>query len=168
MTKFQEGDYVRCDCCSYSSLTFGHRYRVLGVTRSAKGNELLTLKNKHSPYGTSDYDARNFTLHQRQENAEMAAYEATKFFAVKLRTDYREQTDYHEQTDGLALETIQRSAPGDMSLHVHSTPLRSHRTQVQSDVKARIAEGDRWLVVQTICLIEGEEPRPPIRVTEYK
>lgn len=105
----------------------------------------------------SRYNPRNF---EKRDNTEMA-YEATRYFAVKLSPG--------DQQDGqpLSLAPITPGV-GDMHSSADTTPLRKTRHEVKVDVQKIVQEGDRWLVVQTVCLIEGEEPRPPIRVTEYK
>jgi hypothetical protein len=77
------------------------------------------------------------------------------------------QGDEHDGISGLILDPIGNPHPGDMSGDIDTTPLRNSQHEVRTDVNKRIAEGDKWLVVKTVCLFEGAEPRPPIRVTEY-
>lgn len=88
----------------------------------------------------SRYNPANF----KQENAEMAAYERVKFTAVRLNED------------GHIDPTFVYNAWHDSK----------HEARVE--VAKIIEHGERIVVVQTVMLIEGEEPRPPIRVTEYK
>lgn len=52
--------------------------------------------------------------------------------------------------------------------HYDTTPLRTAKTQVMDDIKKIIKSGERWIVCQTVCMMEGEEPRPPIRMTEFR
>lgn len=164
MAKFMEGDVVRCLAHHYSGVQFGEYTSVVKVSHQPHtGNELITLKNSCSPYGTSDYDASNFKLHFRpKRNRPMATAERTKYFAVKLNPAY-----IHDD-GGLVFDEVGKIHPGDIAGGLSTTPLRNSQHEVRVDVNKRIAEGDKWLVVQTVALLEGEEPRPPIRVTEYK
>lgn len=109
----------------------------------------------------SSYNPHNF---EKQECAEMA-YEKTKFFAMKMNPG---QLPGNATDLGLRLYPVMVGSLSDIHSDAMTTPLRDSRHEVRVDVTKLIAEGDRWLVVQTVCLIEGEEPRPPIRVTEYK
>lgn len=118
--------------------------------------------NPTSEKGYSNYNVNNFykvgDAHYGEHK--MAAYEKTKFFAMKIASPYG--------TESLSFEATSVFHPGDMARTLHTTPLRDHQSAVRADVSSRIQEGDRWLVVQTVCMFEGEPPRPPIRVTEYK
>lgn len=110
----------------------------------------LAISNPQSPYGVSKYNPRNFT----KDTVNMA-YERTKFFAAKI-------------TNG---DLIDAQLDGEMSNDVGdplNTPMRDSKYQVQQDVAKIIKHGEKWLVLQTVAMIEGEEPRPPIRITEYK
>jgi len=157
---FEDGDLITPKRNSYRYPDWPHgEYRpIIRVTLDSYDGSRWTLAVlRPGRNSVSFYNPHNF----EKKDAEMAAYEKTKYFAMKL-SDGIQETNH-----GLRLDT-HTIGPGDMALTEYTTPLRDHRTQVQGDVKARIAEGDRWLVVQTVCLIEGEEPRPPIRITEYK
>lgn len=121
------------------------------------------IRNPISPVGYSIYNCNNFdpapAWAQALRQETKMPIERTKFFALKL-------TDGAQVKEGLLLEAVGHGV-GDMHRVYMTTPQRDSQHEVRVDVNARLKEGDRWLVVQTVCLFEGESPRPPIRVTEY-
>jgi hypothetical protein len=76
--------------------------------------------------------------------------ERTKYFAMKLASDY------HLHEDGVVFD------------ETSGTLLRGSKHQTALDVTRIIKEGEKWLVLQTVQLMEGQPPRPPIAITEYK
>lgn len=119
----------------------GEYRRVLFVSYNESGGYWELGVFNPNMNTVSRYNPANFT-----KDSEMA-YERTKYFAVKL----------NHPEDGLSY-----LFSGD------ETQARDTRHEVQVDVGKIIKHGDRWLVCQTIMMIEGEEPRPPMRITEYK
>lgn len=153
----QVGDLVRCMTHEYASLPYMSIRRVLEVIEGPSYGPLIKLKNPKSPYGTSDYKASNFRLYKREttETIPDMAYEKTKFFAV--------ETD--PEKDRIMTDS------GDCILHFggrRTTPLRNLKYETLNDIKDQISAGEKWMVFQTIALVEGEEPKPPIKVTEYR
>lgn len=152
---FQVGDTVCCVVDWYAGLRRGWTRKVLDVRKKGSTN-IIVLRNNFSPYTdasgmrTSEYDASNFELVRRpaKEKA-MAAYEKTKYCAIRVGND--------EAIDGVTISGA-----------TDETEWRDTKHQVTVDVGKVIKEGERWLVLQTVMMIEGEEPRPPIRITEYK
>jgi len=153
MTGFRKGDVVRCAVDHYAGLRRGWS-RVVLESHIKGDSEVIVLRNKTSPYTnadgvpTSEYLACNFTFVRRpqKENAEMAAYERTKFIGVRATED----------------------GNIDASSNREQTSWRDTKHEVRVDVAKIISEGEKWIVVQTVMMIEGEEPRPPIRITEYR
>lgn len=154
MSRFKEGDEVMCVTHQYESIRFGERRTVLEVIPNSNPWDLIKLRNAFSPIGTSNYTSANFKLvkPKRKKEQEQMAYERIKYFAIKLN-----DPDQHGNIDGATV----------LSVDV-TTPLRDSKHQVQIDVGKHIQHGEQWLLVSTVALIEGEAPRPPIRVTEYK
>lgn len=154
--KAMVGDLVRCMTHEYDSIPYMSIRRVLEVIQGPYG-PLIKLRNPKSPCGTSDYKASNFRLVKRvtTERIPDMAYEKTKFFAVEMDPNLDNSV----------------SPTGEVRL-VHSgrrtTPLRNLKYETLNDVKKEIEAGEKWMVFQTIALVEGEEPKPPIKVTEYK
>jgi hypothetical protein len=97
----------------------------------------------------SEYNPHNF----KKQEADMAPYEKTKFFAAKICDGVIEA-----QIDG---ECSREGGP-------LNTQFRDHKSAVIADVSKIIKQEEQWVILQTVALIEGEEPRPPIRVTEYR
>lgn len=156
MVNAKIGDIVRCKT-HYESIPYGETRRVQAVVRGPYGL-LITLNNPTSPCGTSDYKASNFSLVRRAypgERTEMASFERTHFFAVQMDPDKdRLRTDNDN--------TIMLMGGGTV------TPLRHNKSETLADIKDQVRPGEKWMVFQTIALVEGEEPKPPIKVTEYK
>lgn len=60
MRTFRRGDIVRCRYDGYSSIGYGQTAVVLWAT-----DHVITLSNKSSPFGTSEYKSKNFVLISR-------------------------------------------------------------------------------------------------------
>lgn len=116
----------------------------------------VRLEDHPTPYWTisvwnpqldkySNYDPRNFKVVNPEENGEIGMAQRAVYYAV----------DFTENKEGYGPESRTIRGP-------YST---KHEARV--DVATIIHEGDKWVIMQTIMLIEGEPPRPPIRITDY-
>lgn len=119
----------------------GEARQVLAVAINESGGYWELAVWNPNMKAVSRYNPGNFKTITKQE-APMAAYERTKYFASRI------------DENGAIL-----------GAHTSFTDTKSETIH---NVKSMIGEGQRWLVLQTVCLVEGEEPRPPIRITEYK
>ena len=144
---FEEGDWVRCRVHDYVGTAYNQVKQVLAIH-----DNVITLKNRCSPYGTSDYLAHNFSFVRKgkikeiEKDEPMAAYEKTKYFGMKV-------------IPNTGIVTID---------DLHQTGLFDHKSEAINKIKEYITEGEQWLVLQTIAMVQFEEPKPPIIVTEYK
>jgi hypothetical protein len=148
MAKFQKGDVVTCDYSGYQMYGIGSKAKVLDVVISSNGNELITLKNDLTEYGSTDYLARNFSLVHRPKKKEepMADYNQKTFYFAMRRTE-SDQLEFFQST---------------------RTPLREQKSQAIQDAKQSMQEGEEWMVLQAVAMLKHEEPKPPIIITEYR
>lgn len=135
---FRKGDIVRCVVDHYSEYNRGDVATVYGTN-----GHLIMLANVQSPVCFTEYHSSNFVLYKR--NYQMPAYEKTKYFASEI-----------EDTEKLMFIIDSR------------TPLRDHQSETISDVKSIIRKDQRYMILKTVALIEYEEPKPPIKITEYR
>ncbi len=98
----------------------------------------LTIRNDASPYGTSDYVKNNWIFVRRPQK--------------KDNQMAYEKTKYF----GIKMTSIGK------------TEMYDHQSEVRTTIKERLQEGEQWIIVQTLCMIEYAEPKPPIKVTEYR
>ena len=158
-TFYEIGDIVRCDVHVYQSIKKGQTREVFGVERSASGNLLLKLENTMCQYGSSPYVAANFTVvkgaryksepkvEPKKETKKMAAYEKTKYLGVRIiPNDDGEFILYDEKT----------------------TPLQNARSDVLRDIREIMQPNEQWVILQLISKVELADPRPPVKITEYK
>lgn len=151
---FGIGDAIT-PCGEYSYDNAQHKwpsgeYRaVVSVGLDDNGyNYVLGVYNPVS-HRISYYTPTNF------KKADTIMYEAAKYFAVKL------QSQNTPIEHGLLLQS-----GGVMT--ADTSPLYGNVLQVQQFVEKQLQEGDRWLVVKTVALLEAEPPRPPMKRTDYK
>lgn len=146
---FEAGDRITPKSGGYSYDNAQHRwphgeYRTVKAVTTDEDGKFYTLTVWNPVAGrNSNYTPNNF---EKQDTKTMAPYERTKYIGVKATDDgdipYKEDCEF--------------------------TEWRNSQHEVRCDIAKTIGAGDKWLVLQTVCLIEGEEPRPPIRVTEYR
>lgn len=147
---FNAGDTVTLNGnYKYPGWGVGEARTVIAVNYSENEDRwTLAIANPQSPFGVSNYNPHNFM------KGPATMYERIKYFAAKI-------------VDGDMLE-IQINGETSRNGDIMNTEMRDSKHQVQVDVAEVIKHGDKWLVLQTVAMIEGEEPRPPIRITEYK
>lgn len=112
----------------------------------------LEIKNPMSPYnGYSNYTPRNMELVSRPYRTEepKVAYE-------------------RKQWIGLKLDPSSNSVAAAIGEPLDNTPMLNSQHEVRVEVQKRIEAGDHWIVLETVAMIKGEDPRPPISITEYK
>ncbi|QIG76550.1 hypothetical protein EVC27_025 [Rhizobium phage RHph_I1_6] len=154
MPSAKKGDVVKCLVSDYSEYEKGDEAFVLGVSQLH-----IKLANRKSPIGYAWYLSKNWAFVRRGHPAAedtrretMAAYEKTKYFVAVLD---------EEQT-----------TPQFLVLNMDSVgPLRDMKSEAFTDARTRIRADDagkRLVILQTIALVEEEDPRPPIKITEYK
>ncbi|QIG70487.1 hypothetical protein PP744_gp024 [Rhizobium phage RHph_N38] len=156
MPRARKGDRVRCISYDYAFYPYGSIGEVLEVGRAdGTGNDIIKLANPESPLGYSWYLTKNFQFLERsvkQDTKTMAAYEKTKYF--------------------VAVVDEEKTTPQFLVLDVESVgPLRDMKSEAFSDARIRIRADDagkKLVILQTIALVEEEDPRPPIKITEYK
>lgn len=142
---FEVGDRITPKPHGYSYDNAQHQwphgeYRTVKAITTDEDNRYYTLTVWNPVAGrNSNYTPHNF---QKQDTEIMAPYERKKYLGIQV-DDKGDATGEHTQW-------------------------RDSRHEVRVDVANRINPGDRWIVLETVCMIEGEEPRPPIRVTEYR
>jgi hypothetical protein len=142
------GDWISPSPSRYNYSGAQHRWpsgewrKVHAVEIDENGYYVLVVWNPVKG-DFSRYTPYNFV---EQENRKMAGYERTKYIGAR------------------ATEDGDIAYGGDREY----TQWRNSQHEVRVDIAKVIGAGDKWLVLQTVCLIEGEEPRPPIRVTEYR
>lgn len=164
---FEPGDMITPKRGGYQYDNVQHRWphgeyrRVKAITTDENGwYYTLTVWNPVAGRN-SNYTPNNFERHPNKEvpaytqldEDTTVAYERIKYFGIKLNPP-----ENHGVIDGAEV----------LSLDASTTPLRNTRHEVQADIGKHIQHGDQWLMVQTVAMIEGEAPRPPIRITEYK
>jgi hypothetical protein len=143
----------------YDGSTGRWRYKIWNPVKPIYLTDILrhaTGVKPDSYGGYSLYNPANFELYhcnQSKEDTTMS-YRQTRFFAMQV---------LGEDTMG-GFNVVDKGAESP----IVTTPLRAHQSEARKDVKDQIREGEQWVVCQTVCLIEGEAPRPPIRVTEFR
>lgn len=159
---YRIGDTIRCTALNkYVTYDYGSLAKVLDVKEGTQGDTLVLLNNPMSDTGIGWYYAYNFEvinrlnskqrfqLHQAKREEQMTnAYEKTSYFGVKLVTC--------DPSSFLAIDPEGQ------------TVLRPTKHEAIKDVQSAISIGERWMVLQTVALIEPQDPRPPIIITEYK
>ncbi|QIG68766.1 hypothetical protein EVB68_029 [Rhizobium phage RHph_Y2_6] len=156
MPRAKKGDRVRCISYDYTVYPYGSVAEVLDVgTSDNTGSDLIKLANELSPLGYSWYLTKNFQFLERaikQETKQMAAYEKTKYF--------------------VAVVDEERSTPIFLVHDPDSVgPLRDYKSEAIKDAELRIRADDagkKLIILQIIALVQEEDPRPPIKITEYK
>ncbi|QIG67732.1 hypothetical protein PP747_gp031 [Rhizobium phage RHph_Y38] len=156
MVRAKKDDVVKCVSQDYIEYPYGALATVLEVgIQSDTGNTIIKLPNTRSPLGYSWYLAKNWELIRRAKEPRretMAAYEKTKYF--------------------VAVVDEERSTPTFL-VHDPDTvgPLRDYKSEAIKDAELRIRADDagkKLIILQTIALVQEEDPRPPIKITEYK
>lgn len=145
----KKGDFIQCLTRTFEEYALHQKVVVQDALYDvATAKWKVKLPNSQSPVGHTWYLAENWRLLSRgphNQESEMAAYEKTKYFAIRM----------DEEQASLAFAST-------------ATEPRDLKSDTLKDVKEFIQPGERWMVLQTICLVEVEDPKPPIRVTEYK
>lgn len=148
---FNAGDLV-------TPISRGYHGWYVGDTREVKYihydefNDRVTIviDNPKSPYGESKYNPNLLRVvtpaHKRNEGM---AYEKKQWIGLKIDPSYSS-----------VAEAI--GHPQD------NTAMLNSQHEVRVEVAKRVREGDHWIVLETVAMIKGEPPRPPISVTEYK
>lgn len=131
-----------------------------GDERYGRWSYRIFNPQKNSQYmdGYSHYNPDNFELASNKLLGTTPMTQKAQFFAIRLQ---------EEQTTGdgsLEITDVRNTDAG----AIHTTPLYDTKQDVVELVRSRILHGERWMVLQTVCLLEGEEPRPPVRITEYR
>lgn len=106
----------------------------------------IRIKNHLSPLGYSNYSPNNFQqswYDREQRKTPKMAQERSKYIGIRI------------------------DAEGIPRVELGFTPWMDTRHQAQVFVGQMIDTGQRWIVMQTVQMMEGEEPRPPIKITEY-
>lgn len=73
-----------------------------------------------------------------------------------------------KQWIGLKLDPSSNSVAAAIGEPLDNTPMLNSQHEVRVEVQKRIEAGDHWIVLETVAMIKGEDPRPPISITEYK
>lgn len=134
---FQVGDIVRCVTYNYRSCPRNTKREVVEVIDTEF--ELIRLENSQSPTGYSNYTSANFELvHRPNKRRPETMAERTKYFGIKIN----EMGDVMWTTDDYDSKHQARLAAAQL-----------------------IKEGERWLVVQKVMMLEGK-PKSTIDVIE--
>ena len=132
--------------------------------------------------GWSLYSPNNFFVVPaplESEEHEMAKEQTNdRFFAIKLNRNPEDvgikQEDVphalslgYDENGGFHLADVNTNHEVDEN-HYDTTPLRDSRTKVTNDVRDIIKHGERWVLCEAIAFIDGEPPRPPIKLVELR
>ena len=149
-------------------------------------NRTYTLKIwnpfKTNGAGYSHFNPDNFRVVSRPDHLEsnMAKEPTTdRFFAIKLQYNPDDAAAAEPEklphvpllgkaeNGGFHLADVNPDHEEDVN-HYDTTPLRESRTKVTNDVRDIIKHGERWVICEAIAFIDGEPPRPPIKLTELR
>lgn len=148
-----KGDYVKCLVRHFEEYAYGDKATVLDVYKDVdNGNWKICLPNSGSPVGHTWYLAENWKLLTRVKEQNMAAYEKTKYFVAVVNE--------FESTPTFLVPDPSTIGP---MRDTKSEALRDAETRIRAD-----DAGKKLIILQTIALIQEEDPRPPIKITEYK
>jgi hypothetical protein len=154
--KARKGDYVECLVDDYSYYAKGSKALVQDVGKQdSTGNPLIKLYNPLSPVGYSWYLAKGFkhlAHYGNNEETKKVAYEKTKYFAAVINEEASTPTFLVPDVDFVG-------------------PLRDSKSEALKDAEIRIRgddAGKKFIILQIIALIQEEDPRPPIKITEYR
>lgn len=152
MSQFKTGDIVTCNVDVYQSKKRGEKCKVLGIEVSAHNNALLILENTMTDYGTSPYKAENFSLYQRgkepkKKETKHMGYERTQYFGIRIA--FKDESGILFDNDRV-------------------TNMCNGKTEALKQVQDVMAKDETWMILQTVAMLEPEDPRPPIKITEYR
>lgn len=147
------------------------------------GNYTLRIWNpfKTNGAGFSHFNPDNFRVVPRRDDEDQNMVKeqiADRFFAIKLNRNPEDvrikQEDVphtlslgYDENGGFHLADVNTNHEVDEN-HYDTTPLRDSRTKVTNDVRDLIQHGERWVICEAIAFIDGEPPRPPIKITEIR
>lgn len=139
------GDYVKCATIQYTSINKDERRRV---QRIEDGN--IVLINHISPYGTSPYNPRNFTIHARYQKPHM--YEQKETPMLHIAIELRNNASFEDMASFLR--------------HASSPPVilaDTSQSALKERIKARLASypDEKWLILSGNTI--GERAEPPVR-----
>lgn len=169
---FAKGDYITPDqSWSYyagKQHMWPHgEFRVIkSVRKNLNGDWVLAV---HNPVvgRLSEYSPKNFIKQEGMTHV-MAGFARTKYFAVKLNMSSTAPEEHGlADNGGLHLADV-NTDPAEDSNHNDTTRLRDSRQEVLQDVKMLIEGGEKWAICQMLAVVDGEPPRPPVRVTELR
>lgn len=162
MTAPKAGDTVRCLVGHYKSYAYGEKATVKRVEETTAGNIVIILDNDLCDEGTSMYLIQNWAFVTRppkkktkqlvaepKKEHQIMGYEKTKYFAKRLDTSTNYEGHLHFLTNG-------------------SSPLMNTQNDVLDWVKENIVEGEKWVILQTMALVEPKAPITPVQVTVYR
>lgn len=150
MTHIRPGDIVRCKADYYQSYDYGDEARVLELDGSC-----FILPNYLRTQGVGRYHRSNWEFVRRplkiEDNLPMAQNNPARkseYFGIKLDPKSKGETFVHISDD---TENV--------------TARRELKVDAIKDVQQHIQEGERWIVVHAVALIEPSEPVVPTKVT---
>jgi hypothetical protein len=150
----QAGDTVECRVGYYKSYSFGERAIVKRTDITSAGNLVIILPNYLADCGESMYSICNWTKVEPKKEKDMTHYKKTKYFAIKVDTVVS------------TVEQLEFDRP------MTRTKMRDSRSQVVKDIAELTQEGEAWIVLQTVCMVEPKKPElPKVPVTiveEYR
>lgn len=168
---FSKGDFVTPAPGRYAYSGKQHMWRVgeyrevLDVIQNLNQDWVLVIENPVCAR-TSEYTPKNFIKREGVTHV-TAGFARTQYFAVKLNLGQAPEQSGISDNGGLWLSDVNKDHETDVN-HYDTTPLRLSRQEVLSEIKERIEAGESWVICQTLALVQGEPPRPPIRVTELR
>ena len=148
---------MACRVGHYKSYHYGEETSVLEVFK-----DKIKLENDLTENGTCWYLAENWSLVEpvkqvRQKEAQLVGFAKTQYFAVKLDTS----------KESLFLEMDIQTTPNNAN-YIPQTILADSKREVLEHVKSSIKKGEKWVILQTVSLIEPEEPKIPLKITELR
>lgn len=148
---------MACRVGHYKSYHYGEETSVLEVFK-----DKIKLENDLTENGTCWYLAENWSLVEpvkqvRQKEAQLVGFAKTQYFAVRLDTS--KQSPF--------LEMDIKIAPSNTA-YIVQTILADSKREVLEYVKNAVKEGEKWIILQTVSLIEPEEPKIPLKITELR
>lgn len=170
---------------SYSKWPKTEPRQVKGVLRDEdSGYYVLRIWNpfKTNGAGFSLFNPDNFRVASQPEPSEDTPMTTEKtqdrFFAIKLNRNPEDvgikQEDVphalslgYDENGGFHLADVNPDHEADVN-HYDTTSLRDSRTKVTNDVRDIIKHGERWVICEAIAFIDGEPPRPPIKLVELR
>ena len=144
------GDTVKCLTNKYKSYSYSEHAVVRDLDLSSAYNPVLILDNYLCDYGTSQYSLENWAFVSRPKPKEEPTMptEKTKYFGVKLNPD--------EGPSAFIPLTEDMTVPFDTA------------SEVMDTVTKHVANGESWIILKTVALVEPKEPVVPTKVTYYK